>query len=334
MHGELFSLLGTPLPSYFVLMLVGFVFATTMGALCVKRWGQNPDVIVDLGLAMVLAGIIGARLLHVVADGHFTDYVNLCVAPAKVDWPISKEECTSGLPQASCAFDAAPDGAVGVWDDAKGVCHPSGPDCLAWAKFWSGGLTFYGGFIAATWGAWWLFKRDRFPFWKGCDMGGMMVPIGLGFGRLGCFLAGCCFGKPTQLPWGIAFPGFSPASEAQVSAGLLAQKHLPSLPVHPTQLYEAVSAFAISAIGVLFVQGRKRYDGAVFAAFLAMYGVIRFLLEFLRDDERGGFWGLSTSQWIGLCMLAAALTIHRQRSKTGLIEPMKPNSAGPSAAAA
>lgn len=318
MHGRLFTLLGTPLPSYFVLMLVGFVFATTMGALWAKRVGQNPDVIVDLGLFMVIAGVIGARLLHVVADGHLLDYVNLCVDPNHVEWPISEAECRSGLPDASCAFDAQPAGTVGIWDAARGVCHPAERDCLAWAKFWSGGLTFYGGFIAAVVGAWWLFRRDRFPFWKGVDMSGMMVPIGLGFGRIGCFLAGCCFGKQAEIPWAVSFPAFSPASEAQAALGQLADKHLASHPVHPTQLYEAGVAFAIAAIGILFVHGRKRYDGAVFVYFLASYGVARFILEIWRADERGGVWLLSTSQWIGLGMVAFAVGLHRVRARRTL----------------
>jgi len=315
MHSRLFTLFDTPAPSYFVLMVVGFVFAATMGALWAKRVGQNPDVIVDLALFMVIVGVIGARLLHVVADGFLFDYINLCIDPTRVDWPISREECLAGLPDASCAFDAPSTGSLGLWDEAKGVCHPAERDCLAWAKFWSGGLTFYGGFIAAVAGAWWLFRRDRFPFWKGVDMGGMMVPIGLGFGRIGCFLAGCCFGQPSDAPWGVSFPPFSPASEAQAAAGLIAHKHLASLSVHPTQLYEAASAFAIAALGILFVHGRKRYDGAVFAVFIGAYGVMRFILELWRADARGGFLGLSTSQWIGLMMVGLALGIHHWRSR-------------------
>jgi phosphatidylglycerol:prolipoprotein diacylglycerol transferase len=312
-HGRLFSLFGSPFPSYFVLILVGFVFATTMGALWAKRVGQNPDVIVDLGLAMVIAGVLGARLLHVVADGHFTDYVNLCTDPARVNWEISKEECLAPLSDSSCAFDDAPSGPHGVWDEAQGVCHPPERDCLAWAKFWAGGLTFYGGLIGAVVGAWWLFRRDRFPFWKGFDMGGMMVPIGLGFGRLGCLLAGCCFGTPSSAAWAIRFPAFSSASEAQVKAGVLGHKYLESLAVHPTQIYESGAAFAIAAFGILYLHGRKRYDGQVFAAFLGAYGVIRFVIEFWRADERGGIFWLSTSQWIGIGMVLIALAIHVKR---------------------
>jgi phosphatidylglycerol---prolipoprotein diacylglyceryl transferase len=298
MHGQLFSLLGTDFPSYFVLIFLGFVFATTMGALWAKRVGQNPDVIVDLGLIALLSGFAGARLLHLFADGLFWDYVHACTAPELVNWPYTRSECISP-------------GYGGTWDEAMQVCHPAEANCWAWAQFWNGGYTFYGGFIGATLAAWWLFKRDRFPFWKAIDMGGMMVPIGLGFGRLGCVLAGCCFGKHTDVSWALVFPARSPASEWQAREGMLDSHLLESLPVHPTQLYEAWAAFAIAAFCILFVHERKRYDGQVFAAFLTAYAVTRFSIEFLRSDDRGGLWLFSTSQWIGIGLVAAAYVVHR-----------------------
>jgi phosphatidylglycerol:prolipoprotein diacylglycerol transferase len=298
MHGRLFSLLDTPFPSYFVLILVGFVFATTMGALWARRVGQNPDVIVDLGLLALLSGFAGARVLHVFADGQLMDYIHLCTDPGLVDWHITQAEC------ASEAFS-------GRWDDALGVCHPIETNCWAWAQFWSGGFTFYGGFIGATAAAWWLFRRDRFPFFKAIDMGGMMVPIGLGFGRLGCLLAGCCFGTVNQLlPWAVSFPAGSPASDWQAREGLLDNHLHPSLLVHPTQIYESAAAFLVAAIGILYLHSRKRYDGQVFVFFLAAYGAARFAIEFLRSDDRGGIW-LSTSQWIGAGAVVAALFGHR-----------------------
>ena len=208
MHPTLFSLFGYDVSSYMLLIAVGFVFATAMGAIWVRRVGQNPDVIVDLGLASVVAGLVGARLLHVLADGYFWDYVHLCTDPGRVSWPVLKSECLGRLD--------------GVWDAEAAVCHPKQADCWSWAQIWGGGLTFYGGFVAATLAAAWLFRRDRFPFCKGLDMGGMMVPIGLGLGRLGCVMVGCCFGKACDLPWALSFPSHSPASEWQFRQKLLA----------------------------------------------------------------------------------------------------------------
>lgn len=301
MHGQLFEIFDTVAPSYFVLILVGFLFATTMGALWAKQVGQNPDVIVDLGLLSLIAGFAGARILHVFADGYFMDYVHLCTDPSLVDWHISKAECAS-------------EQYAGRWDAARNVCHPVETDCFAWANVFSGGFVFYGGLIGATAAAWWLFKRDRFPWYKAIDMGALMVPIGMGFGRLGCLLAGCCFGITSEGPLALRFPRWSPASSWQAREGLLDSHALPSLHVHPTQIYESAAAFAIAAFGILYFHGRKRYDGHVMVAFLTLYGIARFSLEFLRSDDRGG-WILSTSQWISLGMLGAAFWLHRRRSR-------------------
>jgi phosphatidylglycerol:prolipoprotein diacylglycerol transferase len=242
----------------------------------------------------------------VLADGYFWDYVHLCTNPAAVDWKISQAQCVS----TTAGYD-------GVWDAAKNVCHPKGPDCFAWAKFWAGGLTYYGGFIGATAIAVPLLKRDRFPFWKAADFAAIGIPLGLAFGRMGCVLAGCCFGAECHLPWALSFPPGSPASEAQFDAHLLTTKMLPSLPVHPTQVYESAASLAICAVCWFWVNPRKRYDGEVFVWVLGLYAAARFLIEILRRDARGGLVGLSTSQLIGVALVAAAYAIHRMRFKTG-----------------
>jgi phosphatidylglycerol---prolipoprotein diacylglyceryl transferase len=307
MHGRLFTIdleslglnLSLPFPSYFVLLLTGFGFATLLGTLWARRVGHNPDVVVDLGLAMLLAGVAGARLMHVLVDGYFWDYVHLCTDPSKVEWKITRQQCLSA--------DYA-----GMWDAVKGICRPKERDCFAWAKFYAGGLTYYGGFIAASAAAWFLLRADRFPFWKGADMAGMVIPVGLGFGRMGCLLAGCCFGTRSESSWALSFPPFSPASEAQYRAGLLNSPQLDSLSVHPAQIYESAGSFAIAAFLVLYMHGRKRYDGQVFVVFVAMYAALRFVLEFFRSDDRGGFLGLSTSQLLGIVFLGGAVAAHQR----------------------
>jgi phosphatidylglycerol---prolipoprotein diacylglyceryl transferase len=296
-HPDLFQLFGVAFPSYFVWLLSGFLFATAVGALWARRIGENADAIVDLGLAMLLAGVAGARLLHVVADGYFWDYVHMCTDPGRVDWPLERGECLSS------AYD-------GIWDAARNACHPKAADCFAWAKFWAGGLTYYGGLLGASAAAWFLLKRDRFPFWKAADMAGFAVPLGLAFGRMGCLMAGCCFGGRCDLPWAMAFPSRSAASESQFKEHLLTTAKTWSLPVHPTQIYESAVSLAIAAVCLLWVHPRKRYDGQVFVVFLVLYAVARFLLEFLRRDDRGGMLGLSTSQIVGIALVAFAAAIH------------------------
>jgi phosphatidylglycerol:prolipoprotein diacylglycerol transferase len=302
MRPELFRALGVDFPSYFVLLVSGFLFATAAGALWARRIGENPDVVVDLGIAMLLSGVAGARILHVFADGYFWDYVHLCTDPSKVDWPLTRGDCVSAV-------------YGGLWDTAKGVCHPKETDCFAWAKFWAGGLTYYGGFIGASVGAYYLLRRDRFPFWKAADMAGFAVPLGLAFGRMGCLLAGCCFGVETNVPWALSFPPRSPASEAQFKTHVLSSLASYSHPVHPTQIYESAASLAISAVCMLLVHPRKRYDGQVFLTFVALYAAARFVLEFWRDDDRGGFAHLSTSQLLGILMILAVLAVHMVRGR-------------------
>jgi phosphatidylglycerol---prolipoprotein diacylglyceryl transferase len=321
MQSRLFTLFDVPFPSYFFLLLSGVLFATAMGAVWAKRIGQDPDVIVDLGLAGLLMGVAGARILHVIADGYFWDYFHLCTDPSRVEWKITRAECLRDQYLEGWLFGLGGQahGPLGAWDAVKQVCKPIVPAdalgkvdlCMSWAKFWSGGLTYYGGFIGGSLGAWFLLKRDRFPFWKASDMAGMVIPIGIGFGRMGCLLAGCCFGKNWHSHWALSFPPHSPASEFQHRAGLLESPFEPSLPVHPTQIYESAACFGIAALLILYVHGRKRYDGQVFLAFVALYAAARFVLEFWRSDDRGQLIGLSTSQLIGLGLVAAAVASHR-----------------------
>jgi phosphatidylglycerol:prolipoprotein diacylglycerol transferase len=307
MRPELFRLEGVGFPAYFVMLLSGFLFATALGALWAKRIGQNPDVIVDLGLAMLLSGVAASRIFHVFFDGHFMDYVHICTDPAQVDWLVSRADCVSRY--------------QGKWDVAAGVCHPVETDCFAWAKFWAGGLTYYGGFIGASGAAVYLLWRDRFPFWKAADMAGFCVPIGLAFGRMGCLLAGCCFGAESDVPWALSFPPGSPASEGQWKAHALGTQMAWSHPVHPTQIYEAAASLAIAVFCLYFVHPRKRYDGQVFAAFLVLYAVARALLEILRRDDRGGISILSTSQIVGVLCIVAAVIIHEVRRKKNKERP-------------
>ncbi len=312
MRPELFRVLDIAFPAYFLLLLTGFLFATASGAAWARRIGKDPDVIVDLGLACLLMGVVGGRLLHVFADGYFWDYVHLCTDPSLVDWKVEQVQCVSRY--------------KGEWDAAKGVCHPVAQDCFAWAKFWAGGLTYYGGFIGAAVAAVYLLRRDRFPFWKAADMAGFAVPLGLGFGRMGCLLAGCCFGSETDSPLAMAFPPHSPASEAQFKLKELLTVSEWSHPVHPTQIYESAMSLGIAAICLLYVHGRKRYDGQVFVAFLGLYAIGRFLVEILRADDRGGMLALSTSQLIGVVMLAVAVGLHVRLGRGG-VRPAPPAAA-------
>ncbi|HEY6724537.1 MAG TPA: prolipoprotein diacylglyceryl transferase family protein, partial [Polyangiaceae bacterium] len=111
--------------------------------------------------------------------------------------------------------------------------------------------------------------------------------------------------------WALVFPPGSPASEWQEKAGLIEHSYEPSLPVHPTQIYESAASLAIALLLILYLHERKRYDGHVFLAFVALYAGARAALEFWRSDDRGGLVGLSTSQLIGVLLIGAAFVVHR-----------------------
>jgi phosphatidylglycerol:prolipoprotein diacylglycerol transferase len=109
----------------------------------------------------------------------------------------------------------------------------------------------------------------------------------------------------------VSFPAWSAASEAQAKEELLDRASLPSLPVHPTQLYESVACLVIFTICAFQVWPRKRWDGQVFVTFVVLYAAARFVIELWRADDRGGLLGLSTSQIISLVAATAALAAGR-----------------------
>ncbi len=294
MHPSFGELLGEPIPAYFTLLMLGFAVAIYSVVRWAGRVGLDRDAVIDAGLASILGGIVGGRLLHVFADGYFMDYVHMCTDPAQVAWQITQGQCTT---------------AEGIWDAAARVCRPAARDCLAWAKFYNGGLAYYGGLAVGALSAGRVIVRDGLPLLKVADMTFIGVSLGLVCGRIGCFLGGCCYGVPTDHAVGLAFPAWSPASEGQFRERLLSHPGQASLPVHPTQLYEAVGCLAIAVILNGWGPRHKRFDGQISLLFLALYAVLRFAVEFLRADDRGLFFGVSTSQWISLSILVAVVAL-------------------------
>jgi phosphatidylglycerol:prolipoprotein diacylglycerol transferase len=261
-------------PSYMVMLIVGFALAIWLARREEDATGRNGDRVVDLGILMLVFGILGARILSVVADGYFKDFVHLCTDPTLVP--------ARDLPAGVICQTNAQCGDFYLCNTATQTCHPP-RDCLAWIKFWNGGMAYYGGFLAAVPVGLWYARRKQLGVWRIADLTSPFIALGLFFGRLGCFLNGCCFGAPTTLPWGVDFP-----------------HDRRDLLLHPTQLYESLGALAVFAALYFVIRPRKRFHGEVFAWLLVLYGALRFVLEFWRADDRGGFAGLSTSQWLGI----------------------------------
>jgi phosphatidylglycerol:prolipoprotein diacylglycerol transferase len=155
-------------------------------------------------------------------------------------------------------------------------------------KIWEGGLVFYGGLLLAIGVSLWYMRWHRLPIWKVADLISPLISLGLFFGRIGCFFAGCCYGKETSLPWGVIFK--HPDSLAPLN-----------IPLHPTQLYDAANGLAIFFF-LNWMEKRKTFDGEIFWLFLFLYAITRFFIETLRGDPRGFLFGnlLSTSQGIGI----------------------------------
>jgi phosphatidylglycerol---prolipoprotein diacylglyceryl transferase len=161
---------------------------------------------------------------------------------------------------------------------------------------WQGGLTFYGGFILGTLTAAVFCRVRRISFWTIADMGAPGFALGLGLGRIGCFLNGCCFGRPSLLPWAVRFPANGAASLISGCA------------VHPTQLYEA--AFGFLSFGLLWaLRGRRKFPGASICLLFLLYGIWRFATDQFRYYEPSQRWwfGLTNNQWISLAMILFAI---------------------------
>lgn len=179
-----------------------------------------------------------------------------------------------------------------------------------------GGIVFYGGLIGGV-AAYFLFchRRGIHPL----VLGDIILPglfIGMGFGRLGCFLNGCCWGDRCELPWAVQFPKGSVPYEALVNLGILSPDAALSLPLHPTQIYSSIDAFILAALTAVYFKYRRR-PGEVVALGWLIYPVTRFLIEFLRADESGQFnTSLTISQWVSLLMFAGAVGFVYYLSRT------------------
>lgn len=276
------------------MVAMGFILATFLAYRWASRVGIKPGMVIDLSIWMVLWGVVGSRILHVLADGHFWDYVHMCTDPSLVDWKVDALECHR---------------LKGAWDAAKGVCHPVQSNCWAWADIASGGLAFYGGFIAATIYGFFFIKKYQLPAGKLIDMAGWAIMLGLAWGRMGCFLGSCCFGARTDSIVGVVFPAGTAPAHYQWQSGLLRSYRIESLPVHPTQIYESLAGLLIAAFAYFVLRPRKSYDGQVFVIASILYAVLRFAIEFWRRDERGGLLGISTSQLIAILVVVFAFVV-------------------------
>ena len=241
MYPELFSIGPVTVYSYGVLLAVSYLFGLWLAMRRAKRWGLDPNRVLDLGIYIIIAALVGAKLLLLVVD--FEQFSR------------------------------------------------STADLLSLAR--SGGI-FYGGLILAVVAAFWYIARHRMPFWTTCDVFAPGIALGHVTGRLGCLAAGCCYGRPTDLPWGLTFT--NPLAAANVGTPL-------GITLHPTQMYEAGAELLI--LGFLLATERRGrpFGGRTFWSYMFLYAVSRYIVEIYRGDPRGMvFDAFSTSQFISLLL--------------------------------
>lgn len=242
MFPELFSLGPVTVYTYGVVLAAAYLLGLQLAMRRAKARGLDPNRALDLGIAIIVSALIGAKLLLVLVDfDHFREN------PREI-------------------FSIVRAGGV-----------------------------FYGGLIAAVLVAFWYMRRHRMPLWTTTDIFAPGISLGHAVGRLGCLAAGCCYGHPTHLPWGITFT--NPAAAANVGTPL-------GVALHPTQVYESVVELGILAFLLLTEKKGRPFPGRTFWAYLLLYGISRFVIEFFRGDPRGMvFASISTSQFISLVLV-------------------------------
>lgn len=255
---------------YGLLIAAGFLLAMQLAARQAGREGEDPDRLIDLAFYLLLAGLIGSRIVFI-----FTKLDQYIANPLEI------------------------------------------------VMFWRGGLVFYGGFIGAALYLIYYARRYQLDYFKLVDIMIPYVAMAHAFGRLGCLAAGCCFGKTTEMPWGIVFPNGSMAQQQQQSQGLV-QLGDTALAVHPTQLYEAGFELCLFWL-LLSIRPFKRFHGQLFLVWLSIYPIGRSIIELFRGDKERGIYGfMSTSQYISAAVVIAAISvyIYLRRQRAGETSPV------------
>ncbi|MDZ7760460.1 MAG: prolipoprotein diacylglyceryl transferase [Desulfovermiculus sp.] len=175
-------------------------------------------------------------------------------------------------------------------------------DPLLIFQFWKGGLVFVGGVAAAMATAWVVIRIKGEPFWRWADAFAPGIAAGQFLGRIGCLMAGCCYGKPTSLPWAITFT--HPQS--------LAPLHIP---LHPTQLYHSLAGL-VTCVLLLSLRSKFPVPGQRFAMFLILYAFFRFGIELFRGDFRGVLGPFSLTQVLAGLIFCLGLALFALKGRS------------------
>jgi phosphatidylglycerol:prolipoprotein diacylglycerol transferase len=246
MHPILLQIGNWPVYTYGAL-LAAYLAALQLAVVRARHRGINSAHVMDLGIYLIIAALVGAKLMLVIVDFKY--------------------------------FAANPRELVSI--------------------VWAGGV-FYGGLIAALAVALILVRRFQLRIWTTADLFAPGIALGHVVGRLGCLMAGCCYGRPTDLPWGITFT--NPLAAANVGTPL-------GVPLHPTQLYDAGAELLILIVLLLTERKGRVFEGRTFWLYMLLYAISRFIIEFFRGDDRGMILGISTSQFVSVVIVPLAIAM-------------------------
>ena len=247
MFPELFHIGRFSLPTYGLLVATGVLLGLWISVRNSEKQGIDPETAWNLGILVVLAGILGAKILYIL-----------------VDWNT----------------------------------YASNPSEIFSLNTLRAGGVFSGGLLAALAAAIWYIRKHSMPALATCDAFAPGLALGHAIGRVGCFAAGCCWGKETHHFWGVVFT--NPLAQELVGTPL-------GHALQPTQLFESAVELANFFL-LTWLLARKKFDGQVIGAYLFLYGIARFFLEFLRGDPgRGEVFGgaLSGTQLISIGLVIA-----------------------------
>lgn len=249
MYPILFNVGDWPVYSYGVLLAAAYLIGLQLAVVRARRAGIDPAKVMDLGIYLIIAALVGAKLMLIAVD---FDY-----------------------------FRQQP------------------RELLSLVR--AGGV-FYGGLIAAVAVGYFLVRRYKLNIWSTGDLMAPGIALGHVVGRFGCLLAGCCYGRPTDVGWAITFT--NPIANANVGTPL-------NIPLHPTQLYDAGAELLILGVLLLTERKGKPFAGRTFWLYIGLYAISRFIIEYYRGDiQRGTVFGnMSTSQFVSLLLVPAALAM-------------------------
>jgi len=260
MYPILFNVGDWPVYSYGVLLAAAYLIGLQLAVVRARRAGIDPAKVMDLGIYLIIAALVGAKLMLIAVD---FDY-----------------------------FRQQP------------------RELLSLVR--AGGV-FYGGLIAAVAVGYFLVRRYKLNIWSTGDLMAPGIALGHVVGRFGCLLAGCCYGRPTDVAWAITFT--NPVANNNVGTPL-------NIPLHPTQLYDAGAELLILGVLLLTERKGKPFAGRTFWLYIGLYAISRFIIEYFRGDiQRGTVFGtMSTSQFVSLLLVPAALVmlwfLRRQQQPT------------------